>query len=267
MPLAEAHPGGEGRGGEVAVEVLGDPPQQLVDVAPLGGRVAQRDGELALPALPLEVHHQLPGHRQSRPFALVLRHQGEGQVQAGADAGPGPQSAPVGADEDRVGVDRHLGMVGGELRGGRPVGGRRPPVQQAGGREDVGAHAHRGHPAGVRRGLAHPVDDGAVDLGHRSVLGQLDRARHQQGVHVRADLGEGEVGEQPHPRRGPDGAADRTGEPDVVTGTATGLPVGQREHLGRAGDVEEVDIGEDRDDDPVRSGHGSILGPAVGRRQ
>ncbi len=119
----------------------------------------------------------------------------------------------------------------------------------------------------MRRRLAHPVDDGAVDLGHRPVVGQFDRARHQQGVHVCADLGEGEVGEQPHPRRGPDGAADRTGEPDLVARPAAGLPVGQREHLGRAGDVEEVDIGEDRDDDPVRSGHGSILGPAAGRRQ
>src|SRR5690606_19645043 len=68
--------------------------------------------------------------------------------------------------------------------------------------------------------------------------------------------------QHPHPgRRG-----DRTGfgprQADLVLCSAPGLPVGQCEDLGRAGDIEQVGIGEDRDDDAVRNGHAFIVAPA-----
>lgn len=218
----------------------------------------QRDAELTLAALPPEVHHQLPGHHQRQFLAVVLRHQGQRQVHAGADARTRPHLA--GAYEDRVGVHPHLGMVGRQLRGGRPVSGRPPPVQETGRRQYVCAHAHRRDTAGVRSRVPHPGHHVVVDPGHRAFGAHVDGAGHQQGVHRARHLRERQIRHETHPRRRDDGAPLGAYQPDLVPRVAPGLPVGQGEHLGRTGDVEEVDIGEDRDHDAVGAGgHASIV--------
>lgn len=62
----------------------------------------------------------------------------------------------------------------------------------------------------------------------------------------RTGLIEGHVGARPHTRRRAGHADGRPGEAGRGAGAACGLPVGRRENLGRAGDVGEIDVGEDR---------------------
>ncbi|GAA2810250.1 hypothetical protein GCM10020219_097720 [Nonomuraea dietziae] len=242
--------------------MLGDPQAQVVDVATIQGGMGQGDAELALSALAFEVHDQFASHRQSRLLPMVLGHQRQRQVQAGADARARPDPA-AGPHEDRVGVDRDVRVVSGQLRGGGPVRGGGQAVQQPCLGEDVRADAHRRHAARGGSGPPHPCHHLRVRQRARPVGGDVHGAGDQQGVHLVAHLVEPHVGEQPHPGGRGDGAALGSGEPHVVQGAATD-PVGQGEHLGRTGDVEQVDVREERDDDAVRGGHDLIVTDLAG---
>ena len=91
--------------------------------------------------------------------AEILLDQRQRQVDAGGDAGRGPDIAVL--DEDRIGLQLHLGKALGELGAAAPMRHRAPSVEQAGGRQQERAAAHRGDaPRGLRARLD-PADQRA----------------------------------------------------------------------------------------------------------
>ncbi len=123
------------------------------------------------------------------------------------------------------------------------------------------ARTDRPDPTGPRRRRAEPL--GHLTVHHRlhPVVHQDDRARHEQGVHRAVHRVEGEVGHQPHTAGGDHRAAVGRGDPHGVSGPGgSGDTGGDREHLGRSGDVQQLHAGEGGDDDAVGCrGHAPIM--------
>jgi hypothetical protein len=90
------------------------------------------------------------------------------QREVDGPGGPGRGQHLAVVDVQHLGVEPHLRVAAGELVRVHPVGGRRPPVEDAGGRERERAGAERHDPC--------PPVVGAADRGH-GVAGRLHRAR------------------------------------------------------------------------------------------
>src|SRR5690606_12059535 len=103
VPGAHARPGGEGVDGEVGVEVVGQPAQDVDDRRRAGGLGEQLGAELGLAAGAADEHHEPAGDGVGELGAVVVLDEGEGEVGAGGDAGGGPHVAV--AHVDAVGLD------------------------------------------------------------------------------------------------------------------------------------------------------------------
>lgn len=103
------------------------------------------DTELGLPAGTLEKDHHPACHapRDRRP--IVTFDQGESQIDARADSGPGDERAVL--HEKRIRVDLHLGVLASQCLAMRPMSGRAAVVEQAESRQYERACAHRRHAA------------------------------------------------------------------------------------------------------------------------
>ena len=137
---ARAHrgPTGEHGDGEVLVEVVGQPALQLGDRVGAGGPGGELRAELGLAAGAAHEDDQPAGDGVGELGAVVVLDEGEGEVDAGGDAGRGPAVAV--ADVDAVGVDLHLGVA-------RRRAARRPTSAWSPG----GRRAARPRPARTRR--------------------------------------------------------------------------------------------------------------------
>ena len=87
---------GEGWDGEVVGEVVAEPGQQIPHRFGVGGLPGQQGGELCLAAGALQVHDQLTCDGGRGLVSVVVGDQSEGQIDAGGDAGGGPDVAVVG---------------------------------------------------------------------------------------------------------------------------------------------------------------------------
>ncbi len=255
---AQVRPGREGFEGEVLGEVFGDPPPQLVDPVVLQALDGQRHAELALPAGAFDVHHHHPGRRECEVLAVVLGDHGQRHVHPRGDAGAGPH--PPVPDEDRIGIDPDVGVLGRQPACGEPVGRSRPAVEQPRSGQQVRPRADRSDPPSPGPRTAQPVGDLAVDHRLHRVVDQFDRPRHQQGVHPAVRVVEGQVGHQPDATGGGHRAAVGRRDLHEVAGPVdSGDAGGDGEHLGRAGDVQQLDAGKGDDHDAVRLGHALII--------
>src|SRR6202035_2350916 len=100
-------------------------------------------------------HDQLAGDGEGRVAAQVVLDQGEREVDAGRDPGRGGEVAVL--DEDRVGVDRDVRVLGGEVVAALPVGGDRAPGQQPGLGQQERAGADRRQPSRAWRVAPEPA--------------------------------------------------------------------------------------------------------------
>ena len=106
---------------------------------------------LRLTAVAPRRHHAAAGRPVGHLAAVVGADDVQAEVDAGGHPGRGEHVAVV--DEEHVGVESHVRVPAPEPFRVRPVGGRRPPVEQAGGGEHEGAGADRHDPGApvVRR--------------------------------------------------------------------------------------------------------------------
>jgi hypothetical protein len=118
------------------------------------------------------VNHQLLGGAAGDFFAQVVGDQGEGEVDAGGDAGGGPELAVAGVDA--VGLEFHAREAFQEIRGAAPMGGAALAVEHAGLGEDVGARADRADAAGGFHGGADEGLDLRVEHGRAGALAAGD---------------------------------------------------------------------------------------------
>ena len=91
---------GEGRHGQVLVEVVRDPRLELAQRRALGHLRGELRAELRLAARALEEHHEPARDLERHVAAEVLLDEREREVHAGGDAGRGDDVAV--ADEDRI---------------------------------------------------------------------------------------------------------------------------------------------------------------------
>ncbi len=230
LPVADVGVGREVGDGERCGDVAHDVVAHILD-APGRGDLLQRHAELALSAGPFQIHHELPGHPRRRRLAEVVGDEGEGEVEAGADARAGPHVAL--ADEDRVGVDLDLRMLVGELPRGRPVGGGALAVEQPGGGQHVRPDADGRDPPGPCREPPHPLHHrGIGERPDPAPIVDLDRAGHDQGVDApRGQRVEGGVGEHTDTGGGGDRVHGPGGEDHLVARRVLRLAPREGEHL------------------------------------
>ena len=153
-------------GGEAAQEVAlahGDPRGQPAEPVVVGGvgvdqllGAADRlvagppaphgRGELALRPGPAQEHHQPAGDGLGDVDTVVVLDQRERDVDPGRHAGRRPHVAVSGPD--RVGIDAHARVLGGQPRRPGPVRRRPAALEQAGGGEEERPAAHADDPAG-----------------------------------------------------------------------------------------------------------------------
>ena len=143
----------------------------------------QHRAELRLVARPARIEHEVARDQVGGRRAEIGLDQGQRHVDAGGDAGRGPDLAVD--DVERLGIDRQRRETLGQPRAARPV--RRHPlaVEQPGRRQHEGAGADRAVASRARRHLAQPAPH--VLARHR----RLEAARaagDQQGVGLAADL-------------------------------------------------------------------------------
>jgi len=144
--------------------------------AVLGGLQGEGGAELRLPAGAFKEDDEVPSDAQGEAAAQVVLEQGQGQVNAGGDAGRGPEGAIP--DVDRVWLDADGGVAAGEVGALEPVRCRSAVVEETGFGQQEGAGADGGDSAGVAGAGADPVDQGWV-LGGSGYAGA---AGNQQGV-------------------------------------------------------------------------------------
>ncbi len=250
---AHVHPRRQAFDVEVLAEMLGDPLDQVGEAFAAAGLAGEQLAELRLPARPLHEHHHVPRHLHGAGMAVVFLEQGQHQVDAGGDAGGGPELAVV--DEDRVFFNHQFGMAAAQFLAVFPVGGDTAPRQQAGGGEHESAGADRADAPRGGGGGADPVEQLVVL--HRLVA--AGAAADDEGVdaaRVRQRLGQhGEAG------AGVEQAAlarDHAHGVGRLLGAAEQHVVGG-EHLHGAGDVQQqrVLVGEDHHGAGF-SGHGAM---------
>jgi hypothetical protein len=88
------------------------------------------------------VEHELPGCFLRDLIAKIFRHQGQRQIDAGADPGRTPDVAV--ADENPIGLQFHFGIGTEKMRGPLPMRGGAAAIEHAGFGKDIGAGADAG---------------------------------------------------------------------------------------------------------------------------
>ena len=166
--------------GGVGVDQLLGPADRLV----AGPPAPHRRGELALRAGPAQEHDQPAGDGPGHLDAVVVLDERQRDVDAGRDAGRRPHVAVAGPD--RIGVDAHVRVLGGQAGRPRPVRRGPPPVEQPGGGKDERATADADDPPGPTGQL--PDGGDQLVVGGRRV--DAGPARHDERV-------DGGVGIQP----------------------------------------------------------------------
>ncbi len=213
--VALAHRGAPGQHlqGERLGQVLQRPGLHVLHAA-VGGRLAgELHAELRLSAGPLEVHDHVARHLQREGMAVVLFHQGKGEVDARGDTGGGPEVAVTHID--RIGIDRHTRMQFLQPGGHAPVGRGPAPVEQARSSQEEAAGAQGHHAAHARcRGARPRHDFRGFGQGRLDVAGadQQGRVRHRPARRIAAGAqhlggvqGHQRVGAHGAPRAGGDG--------------------------------------------------------------
>ncbi|MNH09428.1 hypothetical protein D3C79_688820 [compost metagenome] len=89
------------------------------------------------------IHHQLPRHVGRRLCAEVLFNHRQRQIDAGADAGRGPEGTV--ANKNAVAVDANTRIALLQPCGVEPMGGGALAFQQPGGRQNKCPGTHAGH--------------------------------------------------------------------------------------------------------------------------
>ena len=115
---------GESGHGQGLVEVIGQPGERVANRVGLGVLSGQQREELSLPAGSPQVHDQLAGDLGADMTAMIIGHQGEGEVDTGGDTGGGPDVSV--ADVDGIGVHADFGVRPSQQLALRPVGGTSP---------------------------------------------------------------------------------------------------------------------------------------------
>ena len=157
---AHRGPPGQGRHGEVAVEVIGDVGQHLAQRLALGPPHRELGAELGLAACALGEQHEAAGDVEGEGAAVVVLDEGERQVHAGGDPRRRPHVAV--AHEDPILVDADRRVQAGHEVAHRPVRRGPAPVEQAGGGQDQRPAAHRGDAPAAVGGGAQPGQQGRV---------------------------------------------------------------------------------------------------------
>ena len=115
---------------------------------------------LGLAAGPDEEHDELAGDGEGCGVAMVFFDEGEGEIDAGGDAGGGVDGAV--AEIDGVGFDVDGGELAGEAVAEVPVGDGLAVVEEACGGEEEGSGADGGDAAGAGGGGGDPGEVGGV---------------------------------------------------------------------------------------------------------
>ncbi|MNN12230.1 hypothetical protein D3C81_1252130 [compost metagenome] len=204
----------------------------------------QHLAQLRLRAGPLHVHREFLRGVQRHLVAIVGLHHGEREVDAGGDAGRGPELLLL--HEDGVGVQVHAGKQLVEAVAHRPVGSGALAVEQAGKAQQEGPGAYGRHAPHPRRRVVQPGNQRCGVLGH---VDDLRRARH----HHRVDQAQIECLQRfdMHHRafrrgygapRNARGMAAVAGQPALVRVAGSGP-----EHGLRPGQVEQTHLGIDHE--------------------
>ncbi len=197
--------------------------------------------ELRLPAGPAPVDDELLRRPAGGLRAEVVLDEGQGQVDAGGDAGRGPDVAVP--DEDALGVELHLRVAAAEIVRAVPMRGGAAAVEQTGLGEEVGARADAGDPSDFR--APQPSDDllRGRDRADDLAAGDDDRV---EGVCPERP------GRKPEPGRALHLAPAGRQQRQVVAAGAE--PLRDLERRRGPGRVQQLEPGEDHDGD--RSAHG-----------
>jgi hypothetical protein len=231
------------------VEVVPDPVLQVAQRCPGGALRGELGAELALAPGALDEHHELAGDGAGELGTVVGLGHGQGQVQAGGDPGRGPDVAV--ADEDRVRVDRDLRIPLREVLASGPVGDGPAAVQQSGLGQQERSAADRCRAPGPSGGLPEPGDQAGVLTGPED-----PRAAHRdEGVDRPGGLRERRRRRDRETAAGGDGPG--VGGDDVHC-HARDVPPDLGEHFVRTGEVEDLEVREDSEDD-ASAGHDPIV--------
>ncbi len=173
----------------------------------------------------------------------------EAEVDAGCGAGRGPDVVVL--DEEGVGDDGDLGVVGAEEVDEVPVGDRAAAVEEAGLGEGEGAAAEGGEGGAAGVGAAEGVEDG-TGCGGEVVVEAGDQ--DQVGV---GEPGQSAVGVEGEPSAHGDGCGVGRDAAQVEGGGAAVGAVDAPD-LGDDGDVEGTDAREGHEGHAVRGLHGCL---------
>lgn len=186
------------------------------------------------------------GDGGGRLRAVGAADQVEAEVDAGCRAGGGPDVVVL--DEEGVGDDGDLGVVGAQEVDEVPVGDRPAAVEEAGLGEGEGSAAEGGEGGAAGVGSAEGVQDGGGREGEVVV-----QAGDQDEVGP-GEPGEGAVGQEGEAAAHRDGRVV-DGHPAQVEGGDAAVGAVGAPDLGDDGDVEGADAGEGDEGDPVRRLH------------
>lgn len=213
-----------------------------------GGLRGELGTELGLVPRPAQEDDQMAGDGERGVAPQVLLHEREGEIDPGGDTGR--RHHPAVANVDGPGVDLDGRVVAGEPVAVLPVGGRAQTVQETRGGEQERSRADGHQPFGARPVHAQPV-------GQTRIRGAGARAAgDQQGVRY-GRVGESPVRYEDEAAGGADGLAGQRGRTDAVGARMPGGGLG--EHLDGAGDIEDLDVVEEDDEDGSLR-HAQILG-------
>ncbi len=208
----------------------------------------QRGAELRLAAGALHEYDQLARRFHRHLVAIVLLDQGQRQVDAGRDAGRGPQRSVL--DVDPVRIDVYRRMQGGQALHPFPVRGHALAVQLAGRGQQEGAGADGAQPPHGGCPLPHPRDQRR----RRMVLLALATTRRDDGVDRHAV--QCRQGHRHHLQAGAGGHQAAVGRRhgDLVQGRAGAgtAAAGRGQRLHGAGQVEQVHVLVREHDDVAR---------------
>lgn len=244
VALAESRFPCQGGNGQIVPQVLPNPADEVRDRIALGHLRGEGCAELALASGASQVHDQPSRDFECERPAEVFLEESEGEIHAGRNPGGGPD-APV-AHEDSVRIDVALGVVFGECVARRPMGGCSSLIEQArfGQQKCAGANGHDSSRAGSES--TDVWDDERPRTAH------TDSAWDQERVDGPTDRADRSRSDEFDPPRGPNRPGTHGRQLNVI---AALCPEPRRggEHVGRARDVEELEVIEAQDHHPSRS--------------
>ncbi|CAM5346295.1 hypothetical protein SCALM49S_01535 [Streptomyces californicus] len=209
-----------------------------------------------LAALPLHVHHELPGDPERDLLPEVVGDEGEGQVEAGTDPGPGPDVSL--ADEDGSASTSISGCSAASWCAvDQWVVARFPSSSPAAASRCAPTQTDVTRRVREARAFTRSTSPASTTARTRRLTVRLHRAGDDERVDAPPGrLVEGDVGKDAHPGGGGHRLQRGGSKHDFVRRGITRLTSREREHLRRTGDVEQVDALEHHDDDePPGGGH------------